>query len=87
MAFKYLSWALFPLLGGYAIYSLVYDEQKGWYNWILWVFFLKFQIFFNLNRGMLYGFLLTFGFIMVKKKYIIKRKNKIQILDDTSALY
>jgi len=40
MAFKYLSWALFPLLGGYAIYSLVYDEQKGWYNWILWVFFL-----------------------------------------------
>jgi hypothetical protein len=35
MAFKYLSWALFPLLGGYAIYSLVYDEQKGWYSWIL----------------------------------------------------
>jgi hypothetical protein len=35
LAFKYLSWVLFPLLGGYAIYSLVYDEQKGWYSWIL----------------------------------------------------
>ena len=45
-AFKYLSWALYPLLGGYAIYSLVYEEHKGWYSWVL---------------SMLYGFLLTFG--------------------------
>lgn len=50
MAFKYLSWALFPLLGCYAIYSLIYEEQRGWYSWIL---------------SMLYGFLLTFGFIMM----------------------
>lgn len=48
MAFKYLSWVLFPLLGGYAIYSLIYVEQRGWYSWVL---------------GMLYGFLLMFGFI------------------------
>uniref|UniRef100_A0A915N4G8 Cleft lip and palate transmembrane protein 1 n=1 Tax=Meloidogyne javanica TaxID=6303 RepID=A0A915N4G8_MELJA len=61
MAFKYLSWALFPLLGGYAIYSLVYDEQKGWYNWIL---------------GMLYGFLLTFGFIMMTPQLFINYKLK-----------
>lgn len=46
MAFKYLSWVLFPLLFGYAIYSLVYLEHKGYYSWIL---------------SMLYGFLLTFG--------------------------
>jgi hypothetical protein len=46
LAFKYLSWALFPLLGGYMVYSLLYQEHKGWYSWIL---------------SMLYGFLLTFG--------------------------
>lgn len=46
MAFKYLSWALFPLLFGYAIYSLLYLEHKGYYSWVL---------------NMLYGFLLTFG--------------------------
>lgn len=45
-AFRYLSWALYPLLIGYAIYSLVYEEHKGWYSWVL---------------SMLYGFLLTFG--------------------------
>ena len=46
LAFKYLSWALYPLLIGYAIYSLIYEEHKGWYSWVL---------------SMLYGFLLTFG--------------------------
>jgi len=48
MAFKYLSWLLFPLLGCYAVYSLTYNEYRSWYSWVL---------------GMLYGFLLTFGFI------------------------
>ncbi|KIH66378.1 cleft lip and palate transmembrane protein 1 [Ancylostoma duodenale] len=48
LAFKYLSWILFPLLGGYAVYSLIYVEQRGWYSWVL---------------SMLYGFLLMFGFI------------------------
>ncbi|ETE61569.1 Cleft lip and palate transmembrane protein 1-like protein, partial [Ophiophagus hannah] len=46
MAFRYLSWILFPLLGCYAVYSLLYMEHKGWYSWIL---------------SMLYGFLLTFA--------------------------
>lgn len=46
LAFKYLGWALFPLLIGYAIYSVTYLEHKGWYSFIL---------------GMSYGFLLTFG--------------------------
>lgn len=46
LAFRYLSWLLFPLLGGYAVYSLFYVEHRGWYSWVL---------------GMLYGFLLTFG--------------------------
>ncbi|XP_011495435.1 PREDICTED: cleft lip and palate transmembrane protein 1 homolog [Ceratosolen solmsi marchali] len=61
LAFKYLSWALFPLLGGYAIYSLMYLEHKGWYSWVL---------------NMLYGFLLTFGFIMMTPQLFINYKLK-----------
>lgn len=61
MAFKYLSWLLFPLLACYAVYSLVYVEQKGWYSWVL---------------NMLYGFLLTFGFIMMTPQLFINYKLK-----------
>lgn len=46
LAFRYLSWALYPLLAAYAVYALLYVEHRGWYSFIL---------------NMLYGFLLTFG--------------------------
>lgn len=46
LAFKYLGCLLFPLLIGYAVYSVTYLEHKGWYS-------------FTLNMS--YGFLLTFG--------------------------
>jgi hypothetical protein len=46
MAFKYLSWLLFPLVVGYACYLLTYHEQKSWYSFSL---------------STIYGFLLTFG--------------------------
>lgn len=61
LAFRYLSWALFPLLACYAVYSLLYVEHKGWYSWVL---------------GMLYGFLLTFGFIMMTPQLFINYKLK-----------
>jgi len=61
LAFKYLSWALFPLLVGYSVYSLVYVEQKGFYSYVL---------------SMLYGFLLTFGFIMMTPQLFINYKLK-----------
>ncbi|XP_012271251.1 cleft lip and palate transmembrane protein 1 homolog [Orussus abietinus] len=61
LAFKYLSWALYPLLGGYAVYSLMYLEHKGWYSWML---------------NMMYGFLLTFGFIMMTPQLFINYKLK-----------
>ncbi|XP_051155513.1 putative lipid scramblase CLPTM1 [Leptopilina boulardi] len=61
LAFRYLSWALYPLLGGYAIYSLMYLEHKSWYSWVL---------------SMLYGFLLTFGFIMMTPQLFINYKLK-----------
>ncbi|KAI8607584.1 cleft lip and palate transmembrane 1, partial [Chytriomyces sp. MP71] len=35
MAFKYLSYALIPLLSGYTIYSVYYEEHKGWYSFIV----------------------------------------------------
>jgi len=61
LAFKYLSWALFPLLVGYSVYSLVYHEHKGFYSWVL---------------SMLYGFLLTFGFIAMTPQLFINYKLK-----------
>lgn len=50
MAFRYLSWILFPLLAAYCGYSLIYEEHRGWYSWIL---------------SVSYGFLLTFGKFML----------------------
>ncbi|KAK2831225.1 hypothetical protein Q7C36_016311 [Tachysurus vachellii] len=61
MAFKYLSWLLYPLFGCYAVYSLIYVEHKGWYSWVL---------------SMLYGFLLTFGFITMTPQLFINYKMK-----------
>uniref|UniRef100_A0A3Q3WVD0 CLPTM1 regulator of GABA type A receptor forward trafficking n=1 Tax=Mola mola TaxID=94237 RepID=A0A3Q3WVD0_MOLML len=55
MAFKYLSWLLYPLFGCYAVYSLLYVEHKGWYSWVL---------------SMLYGFLLTFFITMTPQLFI-----------------
>ncbi|KPM04756.1 cleft lip and palate transmembrane protein 1-like protein, partial [Sarcoptes scabiei] len=61
LAFKYLSWVLFPLFVGYVIYSLIYNEHKGWYSFVL-------------NK--IYGFLLTFGFIMMTPQLFINYKLK-----------
>lgn len=61
MAYRYLSWVIFPLFVAYAIYSLIYQEHKGWYSFIL---------------NMSYGFLLTFGFIMMTPQLFINYKLK-----------
>lgn len=61
MAFKYLGWACFPLLISYGIYSVIYHEHKGWYSFVL---------------NMLYGYLLTFGFIMMTPQLFINYKLK-----------
>eukprot|EP00983_Pelagomonas_calceolata_P071630 1151341-Pelagomonas_calceolata.AAC.2 len=34
-AMRYLSYALYPLVGGYAIYALLYKSHKSWYSWIV----------------------------------------------------
>ena len=61
MAFKYLGAMLFPLAVGYCVYSVVYNEHKGWYSFIL---------------SSCYGFLLTFGFIMMTPQLFINYKLK-----------
>jgi len=61
LAFKYLSWVCFPLLACYSVYALLYMEHKGWYSFIL---------------SMLYGYLLTFGFIMMTPQLFINYKLK-----------
>jgi len=61
LAFKYLGMALFPLAFCYCIYSVMYNEHKSWYSFIL---------------GSMYGFLLTFGFIMMTPQLFINYKLK-----------
>ena len=35
IAFKYLAMIAVPLLIAYAVYSVLYDEHKGWYSFII----------------------------------------------------
>ncbi|XP_021947253.1 cleft lip and palate transmembrane protein 1 homolog [Folsomia candida] len=61
LAFHYLGILCFPLLILYGIYSLIYQEHKGIYSFIL---------------SLAYGFLLTFGFIMMTPQLFINYKLK-----------
>jgi len=61
MAFKYLGCILFPLLVCYAIYSIMYEEHKGVYSFVV---------------ALLYGYTLTFGFIMMTPQLFINYKMK-----------
>jgi hypothetical protein len=48
IAMRYMSYAMFPLLVGYTIYSMIYNEHKGWYSFVI---------------NTLVGAIYTFGFI------------------------
>jgi len=61
MAFKYLGMVCFPLMVCYMIYSIIYNEHKGWYSFCL---------------QSAYGFLLTFGFIAMTPQLFINYKLK-----------
>jgi hypothetical protein len=60
-AMRYLSWLLFPLVVGYAIYTLLYEEHKGWYSWIL---------------SSLTGTVYTFGFIMMTPQLFLNYRHQ-----------
>jgi len=60
-AMRYLSWVCYPLAIGYALYSLVYNEHKGVYSWIL---------------GAATSFVYMFGFILMCPQLYINYKMK-----------
>eukprot|EP00055_Hartaetosiga_balthica_P017089 m.111999 g.111999 ORF g.111999 m.111999 type:complete len:669 (+) comp9244_c1_seq1:123-2129(+) len=60
-AFKYLGYVMGPLLLGYAIYSLIYNEHKGWYSYTV---------------NMLAGAVYTFGFVQMTPQIFINYKLK-----------
>src|SRR3989338_9303550 len=60
-AMRYVSYAMYPLMFGYTIYSLFYESHKSWYSFIL---------------GTLVGFIYMFGFIMMTPQLWINYKLK-----------
>eukprot|EP00172_Hildenbrandia_rubra_P002155 Plantae.Rhodophyta-Hildenbrandia_rubra.ctg28325.p1 GENE.Plantae.Rhodophyta-Hildenbrandia_rubra.ctg28325~~Plantae.Rhodophyta-Hildenbrandia_rubra.ctg28325.p1 ORF type:complete len:336 (-),score=64.48 Plantae.Rhodophyta-Hildenbrandia_rubra.ctg28325:191-1198(-) len=60
-AMRYLSYALYPLVFCYSIYSLVYETHKSWYSWVI---------------GSLVGAVYTFGFILMFPQIFINYKLK-----------
>ncbi|KAJ7518565.1 hypothetical protein O6H91_21G074800 [Diphasiastrum complanatum] len=61
MAMRYLSYGLYPLVGCFAIYSLLYERHRSWYSWIL---------------SSLTSCVYTFGFIMMCPQLFINYKMK-----------
>ncbi|RCH80039.1 hypothetical protein CU098_003112, partial [Rhizopus stolonifer] len=73
IAFKYLTWASYPLLGGYAIYSLYYEEHKSWYSYVL---------------KTLVEFVYMFGFItMLPQLYINYRLKSVAHMPWKTLMY
>ena len=61
VAFTYLSYLFYPLLFGYAVYSLVFEEHKSWYSFLV---------------STLVGFVYMFGFITMTPQLYINYKLK-----------
>ena len=61
VAMRYLSYALYPLVGCYAVYSVVYNEHRSWYSFVL---------------NTLVGAVYLFGFITMCPQLYINYKLK-----------
>ncbi|RCH81439.1 hypothetical protein CU097_005362 [Rhizopus azygosporus] len=73
IAFKYLTWLAYPLLGGYAIYSLCYEQHKSWYSYVL---------------KTLVEFVYMFGFItMLPQLYINYRLKSVAHMPWKTLMY
>ena len=35
IAMTYMQYSMFPIIGGYSIYSIMYNEHKSWYLFVL----------------------------------------------------
>lgn len=60
-AMRHLMMILYPLVAGYAVYSLIYDTHKSWYDWII---------------TSLTNFVYLFGFISMTPQLFINYKLK-----------
>ena len=70
---KYMSYAMLPLMIGYTIYSVMYNEHKGWYSFIL---------------NTLVGAIYTFGFIqMTPQLYINYRLKTVEHMPSKALFY
>ncbi|TMW61070.1 hypothetical protein Poli38472_014531 [Pythium oligandrum] len=61
VAVAHLSYVLYPLIVGYAVYSLAFGQHKGWYSWVV---------------SSLTSFVYAFGFIMMTPQLYINYKLK-----------
>uniref|UniRef100_A0A7S0RTS6 Cleft lip and palate transmembrane protein 1 n=1 Tax=Chlamydomonas leiostraca TaxID=1034604 RepID=A0A7S0RTS6_9CHLO len=60
-ATRYLSYVLYPLVIGYAVYALLYKEHKSWYSWLV---------------SSLVGAVYMFGFILMCPQLYLNYKLK-----------
>lgn len=73
IAFKYMYWVGVPLLLAYAVYSLVYDEHKSWYSYIITT---------------LVGSVYAYGFLMmVPSLYINYRLKSVAHMPGKAMMY
>lgn len=62
IAAAHLFYLVAPLMVGYAAYSLLNQQHKGWYSWVL---------------NSLVGFVYMFGFVMMTPQLFINYKVKL----------
>ena len=73
VAITYLSYAMFPLLGCYAIYSFIYQQHKGYYSFVI---------------NTLVGTVYVFGFItMTPQLYINYKLKSVEHLPWRALIY
>jgi hypothetical protein len=73
IATSHLLAAMYPLVAGYAVYSLAYDTHKGWYSWLI---------------SSLASFVYLFGFAqMVPQLYINYRLRSVAHMPWKTMMY
>lgn len=73
IAMGYMRWASIPMIGGYAIYSVMYNSHKSWYSFVI---------------NTLVGCIYTFGFInMTPQLYINYRLKSVEHLPQKALMY
>lgn len=73
IAFKWLYIIAVPLLGGYAVYSLVYDSHKSWYSFVI---------------ATLVGSVYAYGFaLMIPSLYINYRLKSVAHMSGRAMVY